>query len=96
MSHVGRVLTPPIFNHQRLSQWVARILVFTFITKSMNNKSASFVQKTPTYRAFLHRYVRAEEQSRRKSQTGRSHTVEITQLKSTNEQSGSRNQAIKV
>ena len=57
MNHVSRVLTPPIFNHRRLSQWVARIRVLTFITKSMNNESASFVQKGHPYRAFLRNHI---------------------------------------
>ena len=63
MSHVGRVLTPPIFNHRRLSQWVVWILVLTFITKSVNNESASFVQKAHPYRAFLRNHIRTSSQS---------------------------------
>ena len=58
MSHVARMLTPSIINHRRLSQWIARTLVLTFITKSRNNELASFVQKALPYRAFLRNQIR--------------------------------------
>ena len=58
MSQVARMLTPSIFNLRRLSQWIARTLVLTFITKSRNNELASFVQKTLPYRAFLRNQIR--------------------------------------
>ena len=58
MSHAGRVLTSPIFNRQRLNQWVAQIVVLVFITRSMNSESASFVKKPPPYRAFFRNHIR--------------------------------------
>ena len=61
MSHDGRRLLPPIFilniGH---NQSTSRIVTLTFLTKSVSNESAFFVQRTHPYGAFLHNYIRTK------------------------------------
>ena len=57
---VGCLLLLSSFINAGYTQWVSRILVLPYITKRVNNESASLVQKLPTYRAFLRKYIRGE------------------------------------
>ena len=59
MNHVGRRLLPLIFipniGH---NQSASRIIALTFLTKSVSNESAFFVQRAHPYRAFLRNHIR--------------------------------------
>ena len=59
MSHIGRRLLPPIFiPNVGHNQSTSRIVNLTFLTKSVSNKSAFFVQRAHSYRAFLRNHIR--------------------------------------
>ena len=62
---------PSLINLQELNTLILQLVLVNgyrgslfsfFIMKSMNNESASFGQKSPLYRAFLRKYIRAEGQ----------------------------------
>ena len=62
-THVSRRLLPPIFlPNVGHNQSASRIIAFTFLTENVSNESAFFVQRAHPYRAFLHKYIRAEGQ----------------------------------
>ena len=65
-THVSRRLLPPIFlPNVGHNQSASRIIAFTFLTENVSNESAFFVQRAHPYRAFLHKYIRAEGQLNR-------------------------------
>ena len=59
MSHFGRRLFPSFFiSNVGHNQSASRIVTLTFLTKSVSNEVAFFVQRGHPYRAFLCNHIR--------------------------------------